>query len=71
MAKGRAGVLTTEATAQAEANRTIAESLTPMLIQFQALQKLADNVKIVFMPSGQGLIIDPATLLGDLEKEKP
>ena len=49
---------------QADANRAINESLTPLLIQFQALQKLADNVTIALIPSCQGLIIDPATLLG-------
>jgi len=51
------------AEAQAEANRLLAESLTPALIQFQALQKLADNVQIALLPAGQGIIIDPSTIL--------
>lgn len=63
-AKGEAERLRTEAQGQADANRLINESLTPLLIQFQALQKLADNVQIAFLPSGQGIIIDPATILG-------
>jgi hypothetical protein len=41
----------------------INDSLTPLLIQFQAVQKLADNVQIALIPSGNGIIIDPATLL--------
>jgi regulator of protease activity HflC (stomatin/prohibitin superfamily) len=60
---GRADALKAEAEGQAEANRLINASLTPLLIQFQALQKLADNVQIAIIPSGQGIIIDPATLL--------
>ncbi len=63
-ALGNADKLRIEAQGQADANRLINESLTPLLIQFQALQKLADNVTIALIPSGNGLIIDPATLLG-------
>lgn len=63
-AQGNADKLRIEATGQADANRAINESLTPLLIQFQALQKLADNVTIALVPSGDGLIIDPSTLLG-------
>lgn len=56
--------LISEAQGQAEANNLISASLTPMLIQFQALQKLAPDLKIALLPSGQGIIIDPAQLLG-------
>ncbi|MGE0056923.1 MAG: prohibitin family protein [Dehalococcoidia bacterium] len=62
-AQGEADRLRIEAIGQADANREINASLTPLLIQFQALQKLGDNVQIALLPSGQGLIIDPATLL--------
>jgi|CXWL01.1.fsa_nt_gi regulator of protease activity HflC (stomatin/prohibitin superfamily) len=62
-ALGNADKLRIEAQGQADANRLINESLTPLLIQFQALQKLSDNIQIALIPSGQGLIIDPATLL--------
>jgi regulator of protease activity HflC (stomatin/prohibitin superfamily) len=62
-AQGEADRLRIEAQGQADANRLISESLTPLLIQFQALQKLADNVQIALIPSGNGIIIDPATLL--------
>jgi len=63
-AQGEADRLRIEAQGQADANRLINESLTPLLIQFQALQRLADNVQIALIPSGNGIIIDPATLLG-------
>jgi regulator of protease activity HflC (stomatin/prohibitin superfamily) len=63
-AQGVADRLRIEAEGQATANRSINESLTPLLIQFQALQKLSDNVQIALVPSGNGLIIDPSTLLG-------
>jgi hypothetical protein len=38
--------------------------ITPAVIQFQAHQKLGDNVQIALLPAGQGIIIDPTTLLG-------
>ncbi|MEX2230419.1 MAG: prohibitin family protein [Dehalococcoidia bacterium] len=62
-ALGNANKLRIEAQGQADANRLINDSLTPLLIQFQAVQKLADNVQIALIPSGNGIIIDPATLL--------
>jgi regulator of protease activity HflC (stomatin/prohibitin superfamily) len=62
-AQGVADRLRIEAEGQATANRSINESLTPLLIQFQALQKLSDNVQIALVPSGSGLLIDPSTLL--------
>lgn len=66
-ARGEAERLRVEANGQADANRAINESLTPLLIQFQALQKLADNVQIALIPSGEGTIIDPSTLFGQLQ----
>jgi len=62
-AQGAADRLRVEAQGQADANRLINESLTPLLIQFQALQKLADNIQIVFLPAGQGIILDPTEIL--------
>jgi regulator of protease activity HflC (stomatin/prohibitin superfamily) len=61
-ARGDAEAVRIEAEAQAQANRLLA-------IQFQALQKLGDNVQIALLPSGQGIIIDPATLLRQLEQQ--
>jgi regulator of protease activity HflC (stomatin/prohibitin superfamily) len=61
-AEGEANRLRIEAQGQADANRLISESLTPELVQWQAVQTLADNISIALIPSGQGIIIDPATL---------
>jgi regulator of protease activity HflC (stomatin/prohibitin superfamily) len=66
-AQGEADRLRIEAQGQADANRLISESLTPLLIQFQALQKLSDNIQIALIPSGEGLIIDPSSLLTPAE----
>ena len=63
-AQGEASRLVTVAAGQADANDLIARSLTPELIQFQAMQKLADNIQIALLPAGQGIIIDPTTILG-------
>jgi len=68
-ARGDAESVRIAAEAQAQANRLLAESLTAEVIQFQALQKLSDNVQIAFLPSGQGIIIDPTTLLQQLEQQ--
>lgn len=65
-AKGDANAIRERANGQADANKALAASLTPEVIQFQALEKLADNIQIALIPSGQGIILDPATLLGGL-----
>ena len=62
-AQGDANALRINAQGQADANKALSASLTPELIQFQALQKLAPNVQIALLPSGQGLILDPSTFL--------
>lgn len=63
-AKGEANATRERANGQADANKALAASLTPEVIQFQAIQKLGDNIQIALIPSGQGVILDPATLLG-------
>ncbi len=63
-ARGQAESIKVVADGQAAANTALAASLTPALIQFQALQKLGPDVKIALIPSGQGIIIDPSSLLG-------
>lgn len=62
-ALGSADKLRIEAQGQADANRLVNASLTPLLIQFQAIQKFNDNVQIVLLPSGEGNLIDPSTFL--------
>lgn len=65
-AKGEAESTRVRADGQAEANKLLAASLSPEVIQFQAIQKLGDKIQIALIPSGQGIIIDPATLFGTL-----
>jgi len=64
LARGTAESVRIRAEGQAAANRAISESLTPEVIQFTAVQTLGDNIQIALIPSGQGIIIDPAALLG-------
>ena len=64
VAQGKADSIAIEAEGQARANRSLSDSITDKLIQFQAVQRLAPNVQVALIPSGQGIIIDPATLLG-------
>lgn len=63
-ALGKANATRIEAQGQADANKLLSASLTPALIQFTAIQKLAGNIQIALIPSGQGVIIDPAALFG-------
>lgn len=62
-AKGEADATVTRAQGQAEANRKLNESLSPAVLQYIAIQKLADNVTIALLPSGSGSLIDPTKLL--------
>ena len=62
-AKGEAESTRLRAQGQADANKLLAASLTPEVIQFQAVQKLSDKIQIALLPAGQGVIIDPTTLL--------
>lgn len=68
IARGEAESVRIQAEAQAEANRLLSESLSPQVIQFQAVQRLSDKIQIALVPSGQGIIIDPATLVGSMEE---
>ena len=68
-AQGSADAIRIRAEAQAEANRLLDESLTAQVIQWLAVDKLADDLDIALLPSGQGVIIDPATLLGGMQSD--
>lgn len=63
-ATGDAEAVRVNAAGQADANRLLSASITPELIQFQAVQKLSDKITIALVPSGAGLLVDPATLIG-------
>lgn len=68
-ARGDADAITIRAEAQATANRLLDASLTQQVIQYLAVDKLADDLDIALLPSGQGVIIDPATLLGGMRSD--
>lgn len=70
-AKGEAESTRVRAQGQAAANKLLAESLSPEVIQFQAIQTLGDNIQIALIPSGQGVILDPTTLLSGLAVGTP
>lgn len=66
-AKGEADAIVNLAKGQAEANNLVAASLTPALIQFQMVQKLADNISVMMLPSGGNTLIDVSRLLPQSE----
>jgi len=56
-AEGAAKSRLIEAQAEAEANRLISESITPQLVQYQYVLKLAPGVTTIFIPSGDQFIL--------------
>ena len=71
-ARGNAEAILLKAQAQARANVLLDESLTPQVIQYLAVDKLAPNIDIALIPSGQNIIIDPAALLsGSVADDEP
>ena len=67
----KANALREEANGQAAANNAINSSLTPLLVQFQALQKLAPGAQDRHPPVRTGLDHRPTTLLGGLNPAAP
>lgn len=66
LAEGEAGALIATAEGQAEANRLLDASLTDKVIQFKALELAFgpdSPIEFALLPAGEGLIIDPSTLL--------
>jgi prohibitin 1 len=56
-AKGAAEARIIQAQAEAKANQLLAESLTPELVQYQYILKLAPGVQTIFIPSGNQFIL--------------
>ncbi|MEO8540613.1 MAG: hypothetical protein ABI577_12815 [bacterium] len=48
-------------------NKALAVSPTPDVVHFQADQKLGDKSQAALIPAGQGVILDPTSLLGGLK----
>lgn len=63
-AQGQADATLIAATAQAESNRLLQQSLTPDLIQYTLIQKLAPTINTMILPAGQQFILDPKALTG-------
>lgn len=59
-----------KAKGDAEANRLLSNSLTPQIIQYTMIQKLSDKIQVIMLPSGNGLIIDPKSLLNNIAVPK-
>ncbi len=56
-AKGAADARLIQAQAEAQANQLLAQSLTPELLQYQYIIKLAPGVQTIFIPSGNPFIL--------------
>jgi regulator of protease activity HflC (stomatin/prohibitin superfamily) len=56
-AKGAADARVIQAQAEAQANTVLSQSLTPQLVQYQYIIKLAPNVQTIFVPSGNQFIL--------------
>lgn len=56
-ARGTAQAILVNAEKQAEANRQLAQSITPEYIQYLFASKLAPNVSVMMVPSGQPFIM--------------
>ena len=54
-ATGEAEYIRIVTEAQVTANQAIAESLTPEVLQYILLDRLGDDIKVMVIPSGQGL----------------
>jgi regulator of protease activity HflC (stomatin/prohibitin superfamily) len=56
-AKGAADARILQAQAEAKANQLLAQSITPELMQYQYILKLAPGVQTIFVPSGNQFIL--------------
>ena len=62
-AEGEANATIASATGQAEANRLLTESLSDILIQYTAIQKLNDKISVILIPSDNNFLLDTRGLL--------
>ena len=61
-AQGSAQAILLTAQAQAEANKVLSASLTPDLMTYTYILKLAPNVQVMYLPSGTPLLLPSTTL---------
>ncbi len=62
-ATGQANAAVALAEGQAKANDLLNKSITPALVQYNLVNKLSPNVKVMMLPSGQNFILDPNALI--------
>lgn len=60
-AQGEADATLIAAEGQAKANSALTQSLSPLLVQWQSIQKLNPNVTVMMIPSGAGSLINIPT----------
>jgi regulator of protease activity HflC (stomatin/prohibitin superfamily) len=60
-AQGEAQAILLKAQAQAEANGVLAQSLSPELLTYTYINKLAPNVQVMYLPSGTPLLLPSVT----------
>ncbi len=63
-AKGAADARILQAEAEARANQLLAQSLTPQLLQYQYILKVAPGVQTIFVPSGNQFILPLPNVTG-------
>jgi regulator of protease activity HflC (stomatin/prohibitin superfamily) len=64
LAEGQAAATIALADGQATANEALAASLSDQILQYQYIQKLADKITVMLVPSGNASIFDLKGLLG-------
>ena len=64
LAEGQAAATVALANGQATANEALAASLSDQILQYQYIQKLADKITVMLVPSGNASIFDLKGLLG-------
>jgi regulator of protease activity HflC (stomatin/prohibitin superfamily) len=60
-AQGEAQAILLKAQAQAQANDVLSKSLTPELLTYTYINKLAPNVQVMYLPSGTPLLLPSVT----------
>lgn len=58
-----------EALGIARANEIVANSISPILLQWEAMKRFNDNVTIALIPSGEGNLLDPSSFLRQLNPQ--
>ena len=69
LAEGERDARVTRAAGEAQANDLINASLTEQLLQWTYIQRLADNVQLMLVPSDQGLIFDLGAITDGVSSE--